>query len=86
VDVLFHIGHAGNEVEVALTIFGFVVTLIGLGVAVMALWPRKKPGVTAERVGHAPPCAHLDTALSMPNERGHAPSSSAGRRRTGRSD
>jgi uncharacterized membrane protein YccF (DUF307 family) len=37
---MLHIGHARNEVEAALTIIGFAITLLGLGVAAMTLWPR----------------------------------------------
>jgi hypothetical protein len=49
--VLLHVGHAKNELEAALTAVGFVATLVGLGVAAMALWPRTRPGVKAERTG-----------------------------------
>jgi hypothetical protein len=40
--VLLHIGHAKNEVEVVLTIVGLVLTLLGLGLASWALWPRRR--------------------------------------------
>jgi hypothetical protein len=48
---LLHVGHAKNEVEAVLTVLGFVLTLLGLGVAVKALWPRPRPGVKTERAG-----------------------------------
>jgi hypothetical protein len=54
--VLLHIGHAQNEVEVVLTVVGFVLTLLGLGLAAWALWPRRRtrddrrqPGLAARR-------------------------------------
>ena len=47
--LLLHVGHAKNEIEVALTVVGFVFTLLGLVVAAMALWPRPRPGARKER-------------------------------------
>jgi hypothetical protein len=49
VGYLLHIGHAKDEVEVVLTILGFVVTLLGLGLAAMALWPLPR-----QEVNHRP--------------------------------
>lgn len=46
---LLHIGHARNEIEFLLTVVGFAITLLGVGVAVMSLWPRRAPGMRAER-------------------------------------
>jgi hypothetical protein len=37
-----HIGHAQNEVEVVLTVVGFVLTVASLGLAAWALWPRPR--------------------------------------------
>jgi hypothetical protein len=48
---ILHVGHAGNAVEVALTIAGFVITLVALWVAILALWPRRRPGLKTERAG-----------------------------------
>lgn len=45
--LLLHIGHAQDEVEVALTAIGIVFTLLGLGLAVMALWPKRAPSRSA---------------------------------------
>jgi hypothetical protein len=52
-NLLLHVGHAGNALEVALTVVGFVLTLLGLGVAVVALCPRPRPGDKTERAGRA---------------------------------
>jgi uncharacterized membrane protein YccF (DUF307 family) len=48
---LLHVGHASNAVEVALTVLGFVVTLAGLGAAVVSLWTRPRLGAGAEGSG-----------------------------------
>ena len=47
--LLLHVGHAKNEIEVVLTVLGFVFTLLGLGVAAMSFWPRPRLGARKER-------------------------------------
>jgi hypothetical protein len=51
--LLLHVGHAKNELEAALTVVGFVATLVGLGVAAMALCPRRRPLPGPEPEGRA---------------------------------
>jgi len=40
--LLLHVGHAANAIEAALTAIGLVASFVGLGVAVLALWPRRR--------------------------------------------
>jgi hypothetical protein len=49
--LLLHIGHAKNEVEAVLTLAGLVLTLLGLGLAVWALWPRRRSNAESQRRG-----------------------------------
>jgi hypothetical protein len=51
--LLLHIGHAQNEVEAVLTVLGLVLTLLGLGLAVWALWPRRQTRVWPQRTTRA---------------------------------
>jgi uncharacterized iron-regulated membrane protein len=46
--LILHAGHAGSTLEVVLMLFGLALSLGGLGLAAITLWPRR-PSQTGRR-------------------------------------